>query len=125
MYTFTHVNSGTTSPDCVLVLEVTMRHLLVSLSFFLSVGVLVLGSLHGPLNNTGPHLRLRQELQKSVGEALILTPYLEQGKIHRARQLSEVYHPRFPDMKSYSGYFTMKKQCDSNLFFWFLPARSN
>lgn len=57
-------------------------------------------------------------------EALLLTPYIEAGKLAEARQLSEV--KALPGvefaLKSYSGFFTVNKTFNSNLFFWFFPA---
>jgi vitellogenic carboxypeptidase-like protein len=58
-----------------------------------------------------------------VGSKLILTPYIEAGNISEARNLSAVSGGPFPaDIPSYSGFFTVNKQYDSNLFFWFFPA---
>lgn len=56
------------------------------------------------------------------GEALILTPFLEQGNIATARKLAEVPQELFLGIKSYSGYFTVDKKFNSNSFFWFIPA---
>lgn len=62
----------------------------------------------------------------SAAEPLLLTPYLRNGNILRAKQLArvtEVYRPHHVD--SYSGYFTVNDQHNSNLFFWFFPATVN
>lgn len=59
----------------------------------------------------------------SAAEPLLLTPYLRNGNILRAKQLArvtEVYRPQH--VVSYSGYFTVDDQHNSNLFFWFFPA---
>lgn len=59
----------------------------------------------------------------SAAEPLLLTPYLRNGNILRAKQLArvtEVYLPHH--VVSYSGYFTVDDQHNSNLFFWFFPA---
>ncbi|CAH1237866.1 CPVL [Branchiostoma lanceolatum] len=58
------------------------------------------------------------------GDPLFLTPYLEQGMAEKARMLSEV---KLPDttISSYSGYLTVNKTDDSNMFFWFFPALSD
>jgi len=62
-------------------------------------------------------------LADEVGSQLILTPYIEAGNIEEARNLSAVSGGPFPDdIPSYSGFFTVNKQYDSNLFFWFFPA---
>ncbi|TSK34735.1 putative serine carboxypeptidase CPVL [Bagarius yarrelli] len=57
------------------------------------------------------------------GKPLFLTPYLEQGKIDEARKLSLVGPLPGANVKSYSGYLTVNKSYNSNLFFWFFPAQ--
>ncbi|CAF3370797.1 unnamed protein product [Rotaria sp. Silwood2] len=57
------------------------------------------------------------------GEPLFLTPYLEQGKIEEARRLSSVELPPYTQ-QSFSGYLTVNKQYNSNMFFWFFPAQN-
>eukprot|EP00062_Callorhinchus_milii_P015095 gi/632964986/ref/XP_007898667.1/ PREDICTED: probable serine carboxypeptidase CPVL [Callorhinchus milii] len=58
------------------------------------------------------------------GKPLMLTPYLEAGEIEKARELSLVGPLEGPVVKSYSGYLTVNKTCNSNLFFWFFPAQT-
>lgn len=56
-------------------------------------------------------------------DPLILTPYIETHRIDEARNLSSVRNlPNAPEMTSYSGFLTVNKQFESNLFFWFFPA---
>ncbi|KAI5106124.1 putative serine carboxypeptidase CPVL precursor, partial [Silurus meridionalis] len=57
------------------------------------------------------------------GKPLFLSPYLEQGKIDEARKLSLVGPLPGANVKSYSGYLTVNKSYNSNLFFWFFPAQ--
>jgi hypothetical protein len=58
-----------------------------------------------------------------VGEPLFLTPYIEAGNIEEARKLSKVGPlPNGPNITSYSGYITVDKKLNSNMFFWFIPA---
>ncbi|RXN33407.1 putative serine carboxypeptidase CPVL [Labeo rohita] len=57
------------------------------------------------------------------GKPLMLTPYLEAGKIEEAKKLSLVGPLPGADVKSYSGYLTVNKTYNSNLFFWFFPAQ--
>ncbi|XP_020934236.1 probable serine carboxypeptidase CPVL isoform X2 [Sus scrofa] len=59
----------------------------------------------------------------NVGEPLFLTPYIEAGKFAEGRRLSLV--APFPgwNLMSYSGYITVNKTYNSNLFFWFFPAK--
>lgn len=61
-------------------------------------------------------------LEDDPGEALYLTPYLEQGKIEIARKMAEVHHPEMTFVKGYSGYLTVDKKLNSNLFFWYFRA---
>ncbi|KAK3571860.1 hypothetical protein QTP86_020441 [Hemibagrus guttatus] len=57
------------------------------------------------------------------GKPLFLTPYIEQGKMEEARKLSLVGPLPGANVKSYSGYLTVNKSYNSNLFFWFFPAQ--
>ncbi|XP_057668042.1 venom serine carboxypeptidase-like [Diorhabda carinulata] len=58
-----------------------------------------------------------------LGQPLFLTPLIENNQISEARRLAEVPSDIFKNVKSYSGYFTVDKNFDSNLFFWFFPAK--
>lgn len=59
----------------------------------------------------------------AAGEPLLLTPYLRNGQILRAKQLARVADVFRPHrVVSYSGFFTVSDQYNSNLFFWFFPA---
>ncbi|XP_001602950.1 venom serine carboxypeptidase isoform X2 [Nasonia vitripennis] len=62
---------------------------------------------------------------EDVGDPLFLTPLIESGKIDEARQKASVQHKEMADVDSYAGYFTVNKQYNSNLFFWFFPAKIN
>ncbi|CAF0954236.1 unnamed protein product [Didymodactylos carnosus] len=57
------------------------------------------------------------------GEPLFLTPYLEAGNIDQARKLSNVEMPPYK-FQSFSGFLTVNKTSNSNLFFWFFQAQS-
>uniref|UniRef100_A0A1B6LLX0 Carboxypeptidase n=1 Tax=Graphocephala atropunctata TaxID=36148 RepID=A0A1B6LLX0_9HEMI len=59
-----------------------------------------------------------------LGKPLILTPLLEKGKYKKAQHLSKV-KPDIGNTTSYSGFFTVNKKCESNLFFWFFPAHKD
>lgn len=57
------------------------------------------------------------------GTPLFLTPLIEAGNVDEARLLSRVGAlPGDGGVESYSGYFTVNKTSNSNLFFWFFPA---
>jgi hypothetical protein len=62
-------------------------------------------------------------VEDDVGSKLILTSYIEDGNIEEARALSAVSGEPIPeDIPSYSGFFTVNKEYNSSLFFWFFPA---
>ena len=69
------------------------------------------GSVSNP-----PHLT-----EEQVGKPLILTPFLENGQIDEARNRAEVRG--ISDIKTFSGFFTVNKTYDSNLFFWYAPSK--
>ena len=60
--------------------------------------------------------------EENSGKPLILTPFLEAGKIDEAQDLAKV-RGLSEDVTSYSGFFTTNKTCDSNLFFWYFPSK--
>lgn len=55
---------------------------------------------------------------------LLLTPYIESNDTETARNLALVTGLT-PNITSYSGFFTIDKDCDSNIFFWFFPSQHN
>ncbi|KAH0627357.1 hypothetical protein JD844_002955 [Phrynosoma platyrhinos] len=57
------------------------------------------------------------------GQPLFLTPYIESGRAEEGRHLSLVGPLPGANVKSYSGYLTVNKTHNSNLFFWFFPAQ--
>ncbi len=61
------------------------------------------------------------------GEPLYLSKYIESGQIALGQRLASVNHPDLlrKGIKSYSGYLTVNKTYDSNLFFWYFPAKNN
>ena len=60
-------------------------------------------------------------LKQSIIEFYIL---IVEFDFFQARNLSLVSHPDIP-IKNYAGYFTVNKKYNSNLFFWFFPAKVN
>lgn len=67
----------------------------------------------------------KEEILGDVGEALFLTPLIEAGKIKEAQMKSSVKLNGFENIPSYSGFLTVDKSYNSNLFFWFFPAFNN
>ena len=62
--------------------------------------------------------------EDQLGQPLILTPLLEAGQVEKARELSMVKNLS-NSIETYTGFFTVNKKYDSNLFFWFAPAQVN
>ncbi|XP_006506680.1 probable serine carboxypeptidase CPVL isoform X3 [Mus musculus] len=64
-----------------------------------------------------------QSFKGDAGQPLFLSPYIKNGKIKEGQRKSMV--SPFPGMndKSYAGYITVNQTYNSNLFFWFFPAR--
>lgn len=85
--------------------------------------VFVRADTHG-FTNIYPKLK-KFVLDKNadVGEPLFLTPLIESGKIDEARKEAIVEHKEIGAVSSYAGYFTVNKEYNSNLFFWFFPAQ--
>ncbi|XP_069684756.1 venom serine carboxypeptidase-like [Periplaneta americana] len=95
---------------------------------FLTLGITPsLGLMNlGPSHLASQTERLTNPVQGDVGLPLILTPYIETGDIETARNLSSVAGGPFSnDVLSFSGYFTVNKDYNSNLFVWFFPAQNN
>lgn len=63
----------------------------------------------------------------STEQTLYLTQYIESGRTAEGKLLSRVYDPYLlvKGIKSYSGYLTVNKAYNSNLFFWFYEAKNN
>jgi len=63
----------------------------------------------------------------SNNSALFLTPYIERGDCAAAQILARIYDPYLVlnGISSYSGYLTVNKAYNSNLFFWFYKAKKS
>lgn len=57
-----------------------------------------------------------------VGERLILTPLIREGRIEEAQEAALVNSIAFQGVVSYSAYFTVDEAFDSNIYFWFFPS---
>lgn len=63
-----------------------------------------------------------EQITDDPGVPLFVTPFIEKNQIDLAQRVSRVYFNGFKELKSNSGYFTVNKACQSNLFFWFFPS---
>lgn len=71
-----------------------------------------------------PYPRYREYFDDGdVGEPVYLTEYIEKGQFELAKNLSLVNHDDMKWLTSYAGYLTVNKNYNSNLFFWFFPAK--
>ncbi|XP_055686489.1 venom serine carboxypeptidase [Lutzomyia longipalpis] len=96
-----------------------------ALAKFLLV-LLLINFCSGSFINPYPRLKFRPiEGGTDVGEPLFLTPLIHAGKIEEARNLSAVRHPELNFAPSHSGYLTVDAKMNSNLFFWYFPAKTN
>nr|XP_018897588.1 PREDICTED: venom serine carboxypeptidase-like [Bemisia tabaci] len=58
----------------------------------------------------------------SKDDALFLTPYIENGQIEKAQKLATV-PPLLKNVHSYSGFLTVNKSANSNIFFWLFKSQ--
>ncbi|KAI3382580.1 hypothetical protein SNEBB_010424, partial [Seison nebaliae] len=56
------------------------------------------------------------------GDPLFLTPYIESGKTEEGRQKSRITEWAYKG-KSHSGFITVDKKCNSNIFFMFFHSQ--
>ncbi|CAH1392269.1 unnamed protein product [Nezara viridula] len=91
----------------------------VLLTFLCSIS----GYVSYALLNPYPEIR-STPFNGDAGEPLFLTPYIEGGKIQEGQAAAEVKLPG-TNVISYSGYLTVNKTFNSNLFFWFFPSEKD
>ena len=97
----------------------------------------------GALSRIFRHGDRRPHPSDNVGKSLSLSSYIESGRIEEGRRAAEVNIEQLltspgsgrrsqllagrrvvdPPRVSYSGFINVNKTCDSNLFFWFIPAK--
>jgi len=67
-----------------------------------------------------------QPLTDDVGVPLLLTPYIESNRLDDAREASKVsYGPLNDIAPSHTGFITVNKEHNSNIYFWYVPAKTN
>ena len=82
---------------------------------------------HGPAN-VFANFDMHPSQYAADSDALFLTPYIEKGQIDVAQQKAMINgipngDSSLYNLISYSGFITVNKTTDSNMFFWFFPAR--
>ncbi|KAK9877321.1 hypothetical protein WA026_017718 [Henosepilachna vigintioctopunctata] len=66
----------------------------------------------------------RSEKSSKEINPLFISEFISAGKIDEARKRSEVRHSLFFNKTSFSGYLTVNKAFNSNMFFWFFPSEN-
>ncbi|XP_047538047.1 venom serine carboxypeptidase-like [Vanessa atalanta] len=67
-------------------------------------------------------LQAKTRSQGDPGDPLILTPFIDEGNIELAQNLSRVPFTEKIGFISHSGFITVDKEYNSNLYFWYFPA---
>lgn len=74
--------------------------------------------------NLYPRIKLCAKPFSDAGSPLILTPYIKQGNIELAQNLSQVQLTEKLGFRSHAGFFTVHNKYNSNLYFWYFPPFS-
>lgn len=74
--------------------------------------------------NVYPRIKLDAKSEKNAGDPLMITPYLEKGSIILAQNLSRVSITDKIGFRSHAGFFTIDKNYNSNIYFWYFPPFS-
>lgn len=97
--------------------------------FVFIFGLLVAAEVgaRGPLRHQFPKgdIHCDHSHGEDPGQPLFLTKYVESGDIKTGQKLSRVGSLKGLEQESYAGLFTVNKQFNSNMFFWFFPAQEN
>ncbi|XP_037069561.1 probable serine carboxypeptidase CPVL [Pollicipes pollicipes] len=80
-------------------------------------------ALHTPLGRFFPPAPPHR-VDAAAGRPLFLTPYIQNGKMQEGRKLSRVTDLQ-TDVDSYAGLLTVNATHNSNMFFWFFPAKNH
>jgi len=95
---------------------------------FLCVSLVVVSQCHQPLQPQTKRTFAKAR-EEDVGSPLFLTEYIEAGDIETGREMARVDSTLFEgldeDIESYSGFFTVDKPNNGNMFFWFFPAEED
>lgn len=91
----------------------------------LSHGQLFFGTNFPTWTTTSNLSTMDDDAFKSVADSkLILTRYIRNGELWKARKFSRVDPEPFLNVTSFSGYLTVNETHNSNLWFWFFPAET-
>lgn len=71
------------------------------------------------------HVGNAEDFEGDDGEPLFITPLLEGGKdVKEIQKMAAIDLPDLKDFPGYSGFLTVNKTTNSNMFFWYFPAQS-
>ncbi|CAG5047324.1 unnamed protein product [Parnassius apollo] len=71
-----------------------------------------------------PRLKLEAKEPKAAGDPLFLSPYIKNGNISLAQNMSRVLLTEKIGFESHAGFFTVNDIYNSNLYFWYFPPFS-
>ncbi|CAH0402935.1 unnamed protein product [Chilo suppressalis] len=71
-----------------------------------------------------PRVKLEAKTGGDAGSPLFLTPYLKNGSVQLAQNLSRVALTELLAYPSYAGFFTVDETYNSNLYFWYFTPFS-
>lgn len=78
--------------------------------------------------NPYPRLESHSGITEDFGDddgPLMITPFLEAGKdVKEIQKMAAIDHPDLKAFPGYSGFLTVNKTTNSNMFFWYFPAVS-
>ncbi|KAI8441867.1 hypothetical protein MSG28_005551 [Choristoneura fumiferana] len=91
-----------------------MQHIILFLSYLSTGSALFFPYVY-------PRIKFEADSSNFAGKPLFLTPFLKQGLIELAQNLSRVSITEYMGFTSHSGFFTIDPEINSNLFFWYFP----
>lgn len=92
-----------------------MKHIILFLSYISTGSALFFPYVY-------PRIKFEADTSNCAGKPLFITPYLTQGLIELAQNLSRVSITEQLGFTSHSGFFTIDPGIKSNMFFWYFPA---
>ncbi|GIX94956.1 probable serine carboxypeptidase CPVL [Caerostris extrusa] len=85
----------------------------------------IIGQIAAVGYRTSPNVHVKEQIisTRDVGDPLFLTKYIASGDFETAKNLSKTgLLPNAPEVLSYSGFITVNRWFQSNIFFWFFPS---
>ena len=71
------------------------------------------------------HQGIAEDFTGDDGGPLFITPFLENGKdVKEIQKMAAIDHPDLKAFPGYSGFLTVNKSTNGNMFFWYFPSAS-